>query len=373
MNELPASPTSIKPSRTVNFADIAHQTLIFDSRRASERLILELLDTRWVQRLRYISQTGNTRLVYMFAEHSRFGHSLGVAYLATLLMRHLRDYSEERIAPYEQAVAAAALLHDLGHVAPGSHLGEKVWSPEHPGRHEDVSVRIVLEDPEIRSILERYDSTLPETVCAILTDTSSVPPWTRSIISGGGWNADRGNWAIVDSAMCCVSYGRYNVLALIDAFRLSDSNELVLLESRLDALTHFFVARDSMYRQVYQHRVLQAVDALTQNIVHRIRDLLSQGRQQGIAAGDTLAAYAIFADESMRHVLTTPDYCSGSLEIVFNMTEQWWYYHLNAWCSSSDPVLSDLATRLRDRQLFKTVRVESRANGNRESDELCSE
>ena len=86
-------------------------------------------------RKRGISQTGNTKLVYMFAEHSRFGHCLGVAYLATLLMKHLRTMSPSQVAPYQNAVAAAALLHDVGHVAPGAHLAERIWAPDLGGQH----------------------------------------------------------------------------------------------------------------------------------------------------------------------------------------------------------------------------------------------
>ncbi len=359
----------VQPSKTISFADIAHQTLLFDAKRESERLILELIDTKWMQRLRTISQTGNTRLVYMFAEHSRFGHSLGVAYLATLLMRHLREYSAESIRPYENAVAAAALLHDIGHVAPGSHLGERVWSEDVSGRHEDLSVRIILENEEIHSILASYDPALPRAVCDILEDKESVPPWTRSVISGGGWNADRGNWAIVDSAMCCVSYGRYNVLALIDAFRLTESGQLVLLESRLDALTHFFVARDSMYRQVYQHRVLQATDALTLNIVRRIRAL----QKQCSSLEEVAEKYGIHMDETMRQVLGSAHYVDTSLDTVFEMNEHWWSYHLHRWCAANDAILSDLSTRLRDRVLFKTIRLESDRSSRSKSNEKQKE
>ena len=122
--------------------------------------------------------------------------------------------------------------------------------------------------------------------------------------------------------MCSVSYGRYNVDALLDAFRLSDSGELVLFESRLDALTHFFVARDSMYRQVYQHRVLQAADILSVNVVRRAKALYP-------AEPD-----AVFADDQMQKALTegASDILNGCLSLAFSMDEHWWGYHLQQWC-----------------------------------------
>lgn len=342
-------------SKIVSFADVAHQTLTFDTKDRTSQLILELIDTAWVQRLRRIKQTGNTNLVYMFAEHSRFGHSLGVAYLACLLMRSLKQYYPEQVADYEMAVAAAALLHDIGHVAPGSHLAEKIWGKDSGAKHEEISIQIIREDKEISSILNKYNGALLETVCQILAGANSLPPWTVATISGDGWNADRGNWTILDSAMCSVSYGRYNVTALIDAFRLSESGELIIQENRLDALTHFYVARDSMYRQVYQHRTLQAVDALSEKIVLRLRDLIAEIKVLGEQSIDT----HIFADQTMLAALCAKSYPSElELKDIFRMDENWWQYHLDKWCSSNDKILSDLALRLRDRKLLKTVRIE---------------
>jgi HD superfamily phosphohydrolase len=359
-------------SRTIIFADVAHQYLSFDSNDSASKLVLDLIDTRWAQRLRSIRQTGNTNLVYMFAEHSRFGHSLGVAYLALMLMKKLAIFAPEEVRKYEHAVAAAALLHDIGHVAPGSHIAERVWANIGSPRHEQLTIRIVKEDSEINTILSKIDPSLSDLVCKILANNSVIPPWTRSIIMGGGWNADRGNWAIVDSAMCSVSYGRYNVLALLDAFRISAAGDLVLLESRLDALTHFFVARDSMYRQVYQHRVLQSADALIQNIIVRLRDIISESNSITSAA-KYLASQNIFSDNIMVEVLFAKNYATDlPLETVFCMTENWWKYHVERWCNCEDTILKDLAIRIRDRVLFKTVRIENSKHPVQSEQEILS-
>lgn len=345
---------SVVTSASVSFADIAHGSLLFDRRDSADQLVLDLLDTRWVQRLRQIRQTGNTSFVYMFSEHSRFGHSLGVAYLAKLLLAKLSSEQPDVVDPYRSAVMAAALLHDVGHVAPGSHLAEHLWHPSQPAHHEEVTERVVREDLEIRSLLQAHDSQLVEQVSDVLAGNTSVPAWTHEVLAGSGWNADRGNWSIVDSTLCAVTYGRYNVQALIDAFLISSDGHLVVHEKRLDALTHFFVARDSMYRQVYQHRVLQAADALSMSIVRRLRDL--------VASGFSLTSGDIFCDEVMRRVLTSNCY-SHDLELdqIFWMTEAWWNYHIACWCSCSDPILADLARRQRDRKLLKTIRLDLQA------------
>ena len=348
-----------------SFADVAHQTLTFDPSLKGEQLILQLIDSPWVQRLRNISQTGSTRYVYMSAEHSRFGHSLGVAYLTKILLNNLKKNYPEQIAPYELAVLAASLLHDIGHVAPGSHLAEKIWLPTINGQHEQTTARIIREDSGLNKILTSFDPKLPETIVRIIEKDPSLPRWTVSTISGSGWNADRGNWSILDSVMCAVSYGRYNVLALIDAFQLSPEGDLVLQENRLDALTHFFVARDSMYRQVYQHRVLQTADAMTCGVVIRLREIIKNA-DTAKSARTVLADKNIFADKTMLNTLFADRANLLDLEDVFAMTESWWRYHLDQWCKSDDQLLNDLSKRICNRELFKTIRLETIANSNGE-------
>ncbi len=344
----------INKSSTVNFSDVAHGTLIFDRNNPWDALALELIDTAWVQRLRRISQTGNTKFVYMFAEHSRFGHSLGVAFLALQMLKHLSTQRPELVKEWAPAIAAAAVLHDIGHVSPGSHLAEAVWSNRNKNKlhHEDLTMRVIREDKEISSILEKTEIGLTEKVIKILDEDSSIPNWATSLISGGGWNVDRGNWSIVDSVMCAVTYGRYNVTALIDAFRLTEEGTLAIQESRLDALTHFFVARNSMYRQVYQHRVLQATDAVSKILVRRIRDL----------AGKDLN---LFLDPVMEKILNSNNpYQDMTLEELFKIDENWWGYHLSLWASdSNDSIVKDLSKRLLNRILPKTIHLELNKEG----------
>lgn len=364
------------PSNTKSrFADVAHQSLSFRADIPSEKLVLDLLSSKWLQRLRHIKQTGNTNFVYMFSEHSRFGHSLGVSYLALWLMKNISQSQEKEVEPWRNAVAAAALFHDLGHAAPGSHLAEKIWSKGLSGKdkaykHEDISIRIVKEDEFIFNTLTKLEKDLPEKVALILSADPSIPPWTHEIISGGGWNADRGNWAIVDSAMCSVSYGRYNVSALLDSLLISPQKHLIIFENRLDALTHFYLARDSMYRQVYQHRVLLAADKLSEFTMKRVRELLKNKSNPQLFQKD------LFLDQTMKNVIFSElPLSEQSLDDIFKMTEFWWSYHLENWSSnSSDQILKDLATRMQHRKLFKTVRLpENSPKSSSELEQLAKE
>ena len=327
---------------TITFADVVHQSITFSDEVPSERIVLELIDSPWIQRLRDVSQTANTRLVYMFSEHSRFGHCLGVAYLANRLMAKLAERFPEEIERYRVAVSAAAILHDIGHLAPGSHTAFKTWFPEQLDSHEEIAIQIIREDDTIQSILSHYGDTITDTICEILNESSELPPWTWQIISGGGWNVDRGNWCMVDSILAGVSYGEYNIPAITDSIVLTDDANLALRENRLDAMMHFAVSRHAMYRQLYQHRVLLSADTINRAIAQRARDI-----------GDTLP----FADEAMQEVLAAKSPSDLSLSTIFAMRESWWRYHVARWHSGDDPILAELCDRLLNRRLFKTVRL----------------
>jgi HD superfamily phosphohydrolase len=326
----------------ITFADVVHQSVSFSQDDPAEHLVLTLLDTRWFQRLRDISQTANTRLVYMFSEHSRFGHSLGVAYLAKLVLNKLAAKYPDTVTPWRPAILAAALLHDVGHLAPGSHTAFKTWFPGQPDSHEALAELVLTNDAEISAVLNGFSPDLTSQVLSILAESDDIPAWTWQIISGGGWNVDRGNWSTVDSVLAGVSYGKYNIPALVDSIVITEDNNLALMENRLDAMLHFMVSRHAMYRQIYQHRVLLASDMLNKAVVQRARDL-----------GDAVP----FADAPMREALAAKDVHGLSLSTMFQMRESWWRYHLSRWAEGSDETLRDLSDRILHRRLFKTVRI----------------
>jgi HD superfamily phosphohydrolase len=60
--------------------DPVHGSIGFDLVR--ERLVVDLVNTREFQRLRRIRQLGALFLTFHGAEHTRFTHSVGVAWMA---------------------------------------------------------------------------------------------------------------------------------------------------------------------------------------------------------------------------------------------------------------------------------------------------
>jgi HD superfamily phosphohydrolase len=112
-----------------------------------EPLLVRVMDTREFQRLRGLQQLGGSAFVFPDASHSRFEHSLGVAHLARLMVRHLQRHElgdsgiDERDVT---CVSLAGLVHDLGH-GPFSHMFEEFVNEHRPDKfsHEDMSCVIL--------------------------------------------------------------------------------------------------------------------------------------------------------------------------------------------------------------------------------------
>ena len=82
-------------------ADPIHQyvsfTVPFSTADPHERTEKDLIDSSWVQRLRYIYQLQSARWVYPSAEHTRFVHSLGTMHVAGRFARHLYPFLKKAL------------------------------------------------------------------------------------------------------------------------------------------------------------------------------------------------------------------------------------------------------------------------------------
>src|SRR6266498_1392868 len=118
-----------------------------------------LIDSAWVQRLRYIYQLQSARWVYPSAEHSRFVHSLGAMHVAGRFARHLYPFLQKVVpdvpsANYvEELLRVTALVHDIGH-GPFCHFFDDNFLKAFGLTHERLGQVIIREHlgPIIRRI-----------------------------------------------------------------------------------------------------------------------------------------------------------------------------------------------------------------------------
>jgi len=104
------------------YNDPIHQHIMLDD------LTLAIMDTPQFQRLRSLKQLGTCDYVFRGATHTRFEHSIGVAYLAEKVMIKIREHQPDLdISDVDVlCVKVAGLCHDLGH-GPFSHVFDGVF------------------------------------------------------------------------------------------------------------------------------------------------------------------------------------------------------------------------------------------------------
>jgi len=155
---------------------------------------LPVVDSREFQRLRRISQLGVSKLAYHGAEHSRFGHSVGVYHTFQNMVGQLVTHGLHVDELDLLAGTAAALLHDIGH-GPFSHALEGVITPGE--RHEDWTQKIILGATEVHEALARIDASFPQRVSEILKGGGRNSVLTTLISSQ--LDADRVDYLLRDS------------------------------------------------------------------------------------------------------------------------------------------------------------------------------
>jgi len=173
-----------------------------------------LLDTPAMQRLRYVRQLGLAHLVYPGATHSRFEHALGAHHLAKRALATLRDAGalEGVDAGEPGIVAAAALLHDIGHY-PFSHALEEIGI----AHHEEVARALILSG-DVAGILESaYGKDAPKRILELIRGESWSP--LQGLISGS-LDLDKIDYLKRDAMMCGVPYGEIDEDRLIHAFTI---------------------------------------------------------------------------------------------------------------------------------------------------------
>jgi HD superfamily phosphohydrolase len=329
--------------------DPVHGLVAFES--DEESIVEQLMDTPEVQRLRRVRQLGVTSLAFPGAEHSRFAHAVGSAFVMKLLLVRLRAIhgalppaqrvTEER----GREALAAAFLHDLGH-GPLSHLFEDAI-PGTPA-HETWTERIVL-DPStgVHAALTAVDASLPARVVDLVRGRHDLPYLAKAV--SGELDVDRCDYLLRDAHATGVRYGVFDLDWLLRSLRFAPDGDAGVAPTLavdgakgLPAIEAFITARLFMFQQVYLHKATRAAEWMIRKILARAVDLLRAGeRLPEVPAA--VAAAARGEDIALGDYLELDD---GVL---------WGAMH--AWEHARDRPLADLARRIRARSLFKTLEL----------------
>lgn len=319
----------------------------------------KIIDSKPFQRLRNIKQLATTNLVYHGAEHTRFGHSIGVMHLVSKAFDAVieknpklfsEDYKEnEKICSYyRQILRLIALTHDLGH-APFSHASEDLFPNKK--KHEDYTKDIIFNTEigkYITQIGDKFQKTYgdeykitPKIIWMIYNGDALEPEYKTPdflFLQGfmdGELDCDKMDYLLRDSKFCGVSYGKYDLerfVSTLTVYKSANTMKLAIEKGGIQALEEFILARYFMFIQVYFHKTRRYFD---KQLIRALKAILPDGHypeetEEFLKWDDNRVMYELNNSDSpdvkpfidritMTCVYETPAHAGSAEENTFNI------------------------------------------------------
>jgi len=295
-------------------------------------ILYDVLEHRYFQRLRRISQTGLLSLVFPGATHTRFHHALGAMHLMftaleTLKLKGVKISDEE-----EKAALLAILLHDVGH-GPYSHALESLLMED--WHHEKLSILLM------KKLNDEFNGELD--LAIEMFQGKYHRKFFNQLITSQ-LDVDRLDYLKRDSFFTGVSEGSVNTQRIISMMNVKD-DELLIDEKGVYSIENFLTARMFMYWQVYYHKTSALAEHLLVKILSRAKQLISEGKQ--------VEAYG-----NLKYFLYKTDFEKATEEDVNRFTQLDDTDVLSAiktWQNADDFVLSYFCKAVVHRKFPKTV------------------
>jgi uncharacterized protein len=334
--------------------------------------IKSLINTDAMQRLRWIRQNGLAHLVFNTMEHSRFAHSLGVAFVARRMIdRILMNSSlEENKAAWDwkYETVAAALLHDIGH-GPFSHSLEEILRAIHPSLstenefdHEQMTLRLIQEDTQVNRTLRACKDDLPDRVAQFFVKKGERKQdhWRYRIVSSQ-LDADRLDYILRDSQMAGLIGAGFDLNRILQHLyvRNSDDTYFILDRKAIEALESALLVNDQLYRAVYYHRKVRAATAMMQTLLLRVAHLADEDGK----------ALELFKRRDHPLLELMKNGKNIGLRAYLNLTENHIWALIEEWREASDSIVRDYAHKLWYRNLHSTVEINGHDDGRRKEEE----
>ena len=293
--------------------------------------IFDLIEHKYFQRLRRISQMGLSHLVYPGAHHTRFQHAIGCMYLMQKSVNVLRFKGVMISEEEERALCIAILLHDIGH-GPFSHAMEH--SIVNGISHEAISLRFM------QKLNDEFNGSL--TLAIQIFEGKQDRPFLCELISSQ-FDMDRADYLKRDSFYTGVAEGNVNSERLITMLNVVD-DRLVVEEKGIYSVEKFLLARRFMYWQVYLHKTGLVAEQLLTRVLKRAKVLTSQGVI--LKASDALSFF-------LQNEITHTNFDDNTLETFSRLDDTDIMSAMKDWQYHDDFILKHLCSMIINRDLLK--------------------
>ncbi|SHI38146.1 hypothetical protein SAMN04488508_101395 [Aquimarina spongiae] len=294
-------------------------------------LIFDLIEHKYFQRLRRISQMGLSYLVYPGAHHTRFHHALGCMYLMQKAVRVLRFKGVSISEEEEEGLYVAILLHDIGH-GPFSHAMEH--SIVNEINHESISLMFM------EKINEEFNGSL--TLAIQIFKGEYHRKFLHQLISSQ-LDMDRLDYLKRDSFYTGVAEGNINSERLITMLTVVN-DELMIEEKGIYSVEKFLLARRLMYWQVYLHKTSIVAENVLIRVLQRAKELVDDGVE--LEASKALKFF-------LQNKITADNFTEDVLETFAKLDDYDVVSAMKEWMSSEDFVLRTLSAMIINRDLLK--------------------
>ena len=294
-------------------------------------LIFDIIQHKYFQRLRRISQMGLSYLVYPGAHHTRFHHALGCMHLMQKAINVLRFKGVMISEEEENGLLIAILLHDIGH-GPFSHAMEH--SIVNNVSHEEISLRFMEE------LNSEFNGSL---TLAISIFKGEYPRHFMCELISSQLDMDRADYLKRDSFYTGVAEGNINSERLITMLNVVD-DQLVVEEKGILSVEKFLIARRFMYWQVYMHKTGVVAEQLLMGCLKRAKELV----HQGITLRCSGPLFYFLSSE-----INAENFNSETLAVFSKLDDYDIVAAMKDWQNHEDFVLSNLCQMLLNRSLLK--------------------
>ncbi|OAD46214.1 HD domain-containing protein [Polaribacter atrinae] len=294
-------------------------------------LVFDLIEHRYFQRLRRITQMGFSNLVYPGANHTRFHHAIGCMHLMQKAVRVLR-FKQVRISEEEEnGLYIAILLHDIGHGAFSHALEHSIVNGI---SHEEISLKFM------KKLNDEFNGKLD--LAIEIFEGKYHRKFLCKLISSQ-LDIDRLDYLKRDSFYTGVTEGNISSDRLIAMMNVKD-DELVIEGKGIYSVENFLIARRLMYWQVYLHKTGLVAENMLVNVLKRAKELADKGVE-------------LFASTSLRYFLykkiSQDNFTDETLEMFSKLDDYDVMSAIKEWTNHSDKILSLLSKMIVDRKLLR--------------------